>query len=109
MIAFDLAADQPATVRFIDALQLITPGTSLGDVESLVLYPPLSSHRTLTPDQLAAMGIGYGLVRMSVGIENAEDLIGDLARAASTAGLVETRKAQDAARSVADPASSVRR
>lgn len=87
MVAFDLAADQPATLRFMDALRLITPGTSLGDVESLVLYPPLSSHRTLTPQQMRTYGIGQGLVRLSVGVESPRDLTADLQGAAHSAGL----------------------
>lgn len=87
MVAVDLRSDRPGTLRFIDGLQVITKGTSLGDVESLVLYPPMSSHRTLSPEQRAAVGIGEGLVRISVGVENVQDLIGDLAGAAETAGL----------------------
>jgi cystathionine gamma-synthase/methionine-gamma-lyase len=82
MIAFDVAAGRQETVRFIDALRLITPGTSLGDVESLVLYPPLTSHRTLDSAGLRAAGIGDGLVRMSVGLESQRDLIADLEQAA---------------------------
>ena len=62
----------PEWRAFIDGLDLITPGTSLGDVVSLVLYPPLSSHRTLSPEEQQAVGIGPGLVRMSVGLEHIE-------------------------------------
>jgi cystathionine gamma-synthase/methionine-gamma-lyase len=87
MVAFDLAAGQRETLRFLDALQLIAPGTSLGDVESLVLYPPLSSHRGLTPGEQRTAGIGEGLVRMSVGLESPGDLIADLEGAASGIGL----------------------
>lgn len=87
MIAFDLDAGEQETLAFLDALELITPGTSLGDVESLVLYPPLSSHRTLTPEQRSGAGIGAGLVRMSVGLENPRDLMDDLEGAARRAAL----------------------
>lgn len=87
MVALELAGSQSQVIEFMDALQLITPGTSLGDVESLVLYPALSSHRTLTPEELEAAGIGEGLVRLSVGIEHPEDLLLDLDRAARIACL----------------------
>jgi cystathionine gamma-synthase/methionine-gamma-lyase len=88
MVAFELRADQPATLRFVDALELIVPGTSLGDVESLILYPALSSHRTLTPEERAAVGIGEGLLRVSVGLESFADLSRDLETAAAVAGII---------------------
>jgi cystathionine beta-lyase/cystathionine gamma-synthase len=90
MLALELAADRGSTVQFMDSLRLITPGTSLGDVESLVLYPALSSHRTLSTDELARAGIGEGLVRLSVGIEHPEDLLADLDRAARESALPGT-------------------
>jgi cystathionine beta-lyase/cystathionine gamma-synthase len=96
MIAFDLRAGRAATLAFLDALRLITPGTSLGDVTSLILYPRLSSHRTLDAEQLAAAGIGEGLVRLSVGLESVKDLASDLERAAHAAGLAETTMAMHA-------------
>jgi cystathionine gamma-synthase/methionine-gamma-lyase len=93
MVAFDLEADREVTLQFIDALSVIAPGTSLGDVESLVLYPPLSSHRMLTPEELETFGIGQSLVRLSVGIESPRDLIGDLDGAAEAAGLTVVARA----------------
>lgn len=87
MVAFDLKASRDGTIRFIDALELITPGTSLGDVESLILYPVLTSHRTLSPAQCAELGIGEGLLRLSVGLESVRDLARDLERAVAVAGL----------------------
>lgn len=90
MVAVDVAANRDRTLRFIDSLQLIAPGTSLGDVASLCLYPPLSSHRTLTPEQLRFYGIGQGLVRFSVGLENPHDLVADLQQAARSAGILTT-------------------
>jgi len=50
-------------------------------VYSLLMYPAMSSHRTLTPEQRAAVGIGDGLVRLSVGIEDVSDIIADLEQA----------------------------
>ncbi len=82
MIAFDIdGADAPAVFRFLEALRLIQPGTSLGDLYSLVLYPAHSSHRALTPEQRRQVGIGDGLVRLSAGIEDVSDLQADLDQA----------------------------
>lgn len=54
---------------------------SLGDVHSLVSYPTISSHRNLSPKHRARLGIGDNLIRLSVGIEAADDIIGDLLQA----------------------------
>jgi cystathionine gamma-synthase/methionine-gamma-lyase len=89
MLAFDLRDGDRARVgRFMDALGLIAPAPTLGDVRTLTLYPVVASHRGLTPDERHAVGIGDGLVRLSVGIEEPADLIEDLKtglRAASAA------------------------
>ncbi|HEX3641024.1 MAG TPA: PLP-dependent transferase, partial [Ktedonobacteraceae bacterium] len=70
-----------AAFHFMNNLQLCLPATSLGDVFSLVSYPPVSSHRTLTATDLRSMGITEGCVRLSVGIEHVEDIINDLDQA----------------------------
>jgi cystathionine gamma-synthase len=67
--------------RFVDSLELFLKATSLGDVQSLVLYPTISSHRDLSPKQRQRLGITDNLVRLSVGIEDVEDLKADLAQA----------------------------
>jgi cystathionine beta-lyase/cystathionine gamma-synthase len=67
--------------RFMDALRLFVPAPTMGDVYSLALYPARSSHRGLTPEERAALGIGDDLVRLSVGIEGLEDLLTDLDQA----------------------------
>ena len=82
MVAFALAnAAKPEVFRFLEALQLCVPATTLGDVYSLILYPAISSHRALTPDQREAIGIGDNLLRLSVGIEDVDDILADLAGA----------------------------
>jgi cystathionine beta-lyase/cystathionine gamma-synthase len=82
MVAFELAAgDSPAVHRFLDALRLVLPVTTLGGVASQILYPALSSHRALPPERRRAIGIGDGLLRLSVGIEEAADVTADLGRA----------------------------
>jgi O-acetylhomoserine/O-acetylserine sulfhydrylase-like pyridoxal-dependent enzyme len=62
-------------------LRLIQRIATLGDVATLVAYPAHASHRALTPEQRAALGIGENCVRVSAGIEDADDVIADLAQA----------------------------
>lgn len=82
MVSFEIAGAGRAEVfRFMEALELVLPATTLGDVYSLTLYPAHSSHRALSPEERAAIGIGEGLVRLSVGIEDVEDIIADLDQA----------------------------
>ena len=66
---------------FVDRLKLILPCTSLGDVQSLVQYPLIASHRSLSPKQRREAGIRDNLLRLSVGIEDATDLIEDMKQA----------------------------
>jgi cystathionine beta-lyase/cystathionine gamma-synthase len=85
MVSFELAgAGQHEVFRFFEALRLCLPATTLGDVHSLLLYPAHSSHRALSAEERARIGIGEGLVRMSVGIEAIEDLLQDLEAALAT-------------------------
>ena len=85
MVSFDLAgADQGQVFGFFESLHLCLPATTLGDVCSLVLYPAHSSHRALSVEERARIGIGDGLVRLSVGIEAVEDIVGDLGQALET-------------------------
>jgi cystathionine gamma-synthase/methionine-gamma-lyase len=82
MVAFELRnADQDRVFRFFEELRLCLPATTLGDVYTLVLYPAHSSHRALTEEARGEVGIGPGLVRMSVGIEAPEDILADVAQA----------------------------
>lgn len=82
MMSFDLReGDRERVFRFMEALRLVLPATTLGDVYSLVLYPAMSSHRALAPELRRRIGIGDGLVRLSVGIEDPADIIADLEQA----------------------------
>lgn len=86
MISFDIKdASKEQAWAFLEALQLVAPATSLGDVYSLALSPAMSSHRALTPEERAAIGIGEGLIRISVGIEDPEDILNDLDQALQAA------------------------
>lgn len=88
MVSFDLADPRRVVARqFMDALELIAPAPTLGDLRSLVMYPPLASHRGLTPAQRAEVGIGDGLIRLSVGIEDAPDIIDDVRRGLAACGV----------------------
>jgi len=81
MMAFDLKGGRVAVQRMLKRLQLVTFAASLGGVETTVSYPEITSHRSLTPDERAELGVGPGTVRVSVGIEAAEDIIADFAQA----------------------------
>jgi len=86
MISFEIAnAGRDDVFRFLEALRLVVPATTLGDVYSLVLYPAISSHRAVPPEERERIGISDGLVRLSVGIEEADDIVADLDRALSAA------------------------
>jgi cystathionine gamma-lyase/cystathionine beta-lyase/cystathionine gamma-lyase/homocysteine desulfhydrase len=77
LISFDLG-DKEAARRFLEALRLCSLGESLGGIETLASHPATMTHASYTPAERAALGIGDGLVRISVGCEDAEDLIADI-------------------------------
>src|SRR5229473_3491697 len=82
VVSFELKdATRTEVFRFMNALRLVVPATSLGDVHSMMLYPAMSSHRELSPKHRERMGISDGMVRLSVGIESVEDIIADLEQA----------------------------
>ncbi|MCC6905297.1 MAG: PLP-dependent transferase [Anaerolineae bacterium] len=82
MLAFRLRdAGRAEVFSFIERLQLILPVTSLGDVTTLISHPATASHRGLTPEARDALGVTENTVRMSIGIEDANDLIADLEQA----------------------------
>ncbi len=86
VLSFEIAgADQALVFRFMEALELCLPATTLGDIYTLVLHPATSSHRSLSPEERAQVGIGEGLVRLSAGIEDAADIIADLDQALARA------------------------
>lgn len=81
VVTFELDADFEATQRFIDAVRIPYIGPSLGGVESLIEMPATMSYWDLTRDERHALGITDSLVRLSLGIEDTDDLIADLAQA----------------------------
>ena len=87
LVAFEINdSDRARAFVFMETLRIIRPVTSLGDVYSLILHPASSSHRALTPEQREALGIREGTLRLSVGIEDADDLIADLGQALKAMG-----------------------
>lgn len=81
MISLDLATDVAGARRFLEAVRLFALAESLGGVESLIEHPAIMTHATIPPETRAALGIVDSLVRLSVGIEDVEDLRADLAQA----------------------------
>ncbi|MCY1400183.1 L-methionine gamma-lyase [compost metagenome] len=81
MIAFELKGGITAGRRFMNALQLFSRAVSLGDAESLAQHPASMTHSSYTPDERAQYGISEGLVRLSVGLEDVEDLLADIEQA----------------------------
>jgi methionine-gamma-lyase len=81
MISFDIKGGQKAAFRFLNALKLFTLAVSLGGTESLAEHPGTMTHADVAPKDQRRMGIGDGMVRLSIGVENPEDLVADLKQA----------------------------
>jgi O-succinylhomoserine sulfhydrylase len=85
MLALELKGGQAAAFRFLNALDLITISNNLGDAKSIITHPATTTHQRLSEDARAMLGITPGLVRLSVGLEDAGDLIADLTQALEAA------------------------
>jgi methionine-gamma-lyase len=96
MIAFELRGGLAAGKRFLDALQLFTRAVSLGDAESLAQHPASMTHSTYTAEERRVHGIGDGLVRLSAGLEDTDDLLADVAQALDATGGPTGREASAA-------------
>jgi cystathionine beta-lyase/cystathionine gamma-synthase len=81
MLALDLAGGRAAGEAVLDRLQVAVHATSLGSAETLCSHPASSSHRQLDDEALAAAGLTPGMVRVSIGLEDADDLVADFAAA----------------------------
>lgn len=81
MLSFGIKGDVKLCARFMESLRLITQETHVADVRSCVLHPASTTHRQLSKEDLKKAGVPENLVRLSVGIENAEDIIADLKQA----------------------------
>jgi methionine-gamma-lyase len=90
MIAFELNGGLEAGRRMMNGLRMIARAVSLGDAETLIQHPATMTHSTYSPEERAAHGIGDGLIRLSVGLEDAADILDDLDGALRHAALRET-------------------
>lgn len=81
VVSFGIKGGREAAVKFMDSLKLATIVVHVADIRTSVLHPASTTHRQLTDEQLIAAGIGADLVRFSVGIENADDIIADIEQA----------------------------
>lgn len=85
VVAFEVNGGKEAAFRFANALKVIKISNNLGDAKSLITHPATTTHQRLTQEQRAALGIGEGMLRLSVGLEDAQDLIEDIDAALSRA------------------------
>jgi len=81
LLSIELAGGPEAADRFVRKLKMIAHASSLGGVDTLIVEPRFSSHAHMTSEERAAIGIPDGFLRLSIGIENVEDIIADIAQA----------------------------
>lgn len=85
LVAFEIKGGKAASFKTLNALGIVDISNNLGDAKSLITHPGTTTHQRLSDDEKAALGISDGLVRLSVGLEDADDLIEDLDRALASA------------------------
>jgi O-succinylhomoserine sulfhydrylase len=78
LVSFEITGGKEGAFRFLNGLKLIGITNNLGDSKSLITHPTTTTHQRLTPEQRAELGIGDGLVRLSCGLEHADDIVEDL-------------------------------
>ena len=78
LVAFEFAGGKPAAFAFANALEIVKISNNLGDAKSLITHPATTTHQRLKPEVRAAMGISDGLLRLSVGLEDGDDLVEDI-------------------------------
>ncbi len=81
LIAFELNGGKNSAFKFMNALQIIDISNNLGDAKSLITHPATTTHSNIKPEERAKLGISDGMLRLSVGLEDAEDLVDDIAQA----------------------------
>ncbi|WP_420346892.1 O-acetylhomoserine aminocarboxypropyltransferase [Pelagibius sp.] len=81
IVSFGVKGGRPAGAKFIEACQLSSHLANVGDAKTLVIHPASTTHQQMTGEQLAAAGVGEDMVRLSVGLEDPDDIIGDLRQA----------------------------
>ena len=81
VLSFGLKGDRETAIKFMDSLHFIAIATHVADIRSCVLHPASHTHRQLSDEQLREAGIAPDLIRLSVGIEDIEDILADLRQA----------------------------
>ena len=81
VVTFEVPGGTPQAFAVLNALQIIDISNNLGDAKSLITHPATTTHRAIGPEGRAAMGIGDGVIRLSVGLEDVDDLLEDLEEA----------------------------
>ncbi len=85
IMSFGIQGGREQGAKFIDALQLVTRLVNIGDAKSLACHPATTTHRQLSPDELAQAGVSEDLVRLSIGLEHIDDILADLEQALAAA------------------------
>ena len=86
ILSFGITGGKESGAQFIDALEMILRLVNIGDAKSLACHPATTTHRQLNPEELATAGVSEDLVRISVGIEHVDDIIGDIDQALDMVG-----------------------
>jgi O-succinylhomoserine sulfhydrylase len=81
LVAFELEGGKPAAFAFENALEIVKVSNNLGDAKSLITHPATTTHKNLSDEDRAELGISDGMVRLSCGLEDTDDLMGDIAKA----------------------------
>jgi O-acetylhomoserine (thiol)-lyase len=95
VLSFELKGGVDAGAALVDNVSLFSHLANIGDVRSLIIHPASTTHSQLTPEQQLTSGVTPGLVRLSVGLENIDDILADLANGFAAARAV-TKAAQNA-------------
>tara|TARA_Y100000294_G_scaffold126977_1_gene118440 strand:- start:470 stop:949 length:480 start_codon:yes stop_codon:yes gene_type:complete len=91
VFSFHIKGGRPAGIAFIESLEIFSHLANVGDAKSLVIHPASTTHHRMDAEALAAAGIGEGLIRLSVGLEDASDLLGDLEKGLRRVAKLEQR------------------
>jgi O-succinylhomoserine sulfhydrylase len=81
LVAFEVTGGKAGAFRFQDALRLVRISNNLGDAKSLITHPATTTHKNLTDEARAELGIGPGTLRFSIGLEDVDDLLQDIDQA----------------------------
>jgi O-succinylhomoserine sulfhydrylase len=85
MVTFELAGGKDEAFKFLNALEIVDISNNLSDTKSLVTHPATTTHQRLSDEERAALGLNHGVVRLSVGLEDPQDLCDDIAQALKAA------------------------